>query len=79
MRDAGAIQDVPWDPAILAGPHPPNMEHPLLVPPESSVWILRFMMQRVHQRILGQGRWVWLDEGAGVHLDKPLRVGRGGV
>ena len=31
-RDAGAIHDLPWDLAILAGPHPPNLDHPLLVP-----------------------------------------------
>ena len=60
MRDAGAIQDLPWDPAVLAGPQSPNLDHPLLVPPESPVWTLRFLMRRVHQRILGQGRWVWV-------------------
>ena len=74
-RDAGVIQDLPWDPAVVAGPHPPNLDHPLLVPPESPVWTLRFLMQRVHQRLLGSGRWVWVDEGRVVHLDKPMRVG----
>ena len=59
------MQDMPWDPAVLAGPHPPNVDHPLVVPPESPVWTLRFLMQRVHQRLLGQGRWVWVDEGGG--------------
>ena len=72
-RNAGAIQDLPWDPAILAGPHRPNLDHPLLVPPEGLVWALRFFMQRVHPGLLGQGRWVWVDEGGVVHLDKPGR------
>ena len=31
-REAGSIQDVPWDPAVLAGPHPPNLDQPLLFP-----------------------------------------------
>ena len=35
----------------------------------------RHVMQRVHQRILGQRRWVSVDEGGVVHLDTPLRVG----
>ena len=62
-REAGAIRGLPCDPAVLAGPHPPNLDHPLLVPPESLVWSLHFLMQRVHQRILGQGSWVWVDPG----------------
>ena len=32
----GGIMDLPWDPAVLAGPHPPNLDHPLLVPPRES-------------------------------------------
>ena len=55
-RDAGALQDVPWDPAVLAGPHPPNLDTPLLVTPESPVWTLRFLLVRVHNRLLGAGR-----------------------
>ena len=55
-REAGAIQHLPWDPAVLVGPQPPNLDHPLLVPPESTVWTLRFLTQRVRQRISGQGR-----------------------
>ena len=31
-------------------------------------------MQRVHQRLLGPGRSVWLDEGGVVHRDKPMRL-----
>ena len=27
-EDAGAIQDLPWDPAVLAGPHHPNPDPP---------------------------------------------------
>ena len=30
---------------------------------------------RVHHRLLGAGRWVWVDEGGVVHLDRPLRLG----
>ena len=41
-RDAGAIQNLPWDPAVLVGTHPPNLDTPLLVAPESPVWTLRF-------------------------------------
>ena len=57
-RDAGAIHDLPWDPAVPAGPHPPNLDTPLLVVPESPVCTLRFLMQRVHHRLLGAERWV---------------------
>ena len=62
-RDAGALQDLPWDPAVLAGPHPPNLDTPLLVAPESPVWTLRFLLVRVHHRLLGAGRWVWVTRG----------------
>ena len=27
-RDAGALQYLPWNPAVLAGPHPPNLDTP---------------------------------------------------
>ena len=74
-RDAGAIQDLPWDPAVLAGPHPPNLDTPLLVALKSPVWTLRFLLVRVHHRLLGAGRWVWVDEGVVVHVDKPVRLG----
>ena len=74
-RDAEAIEDLPWDPAVLAGPHPPTLDTPLLVAPESPVWTLRFLKVRVHHRLLGAGRWVWVDQGGVVHLDKPLRLG----
>ena len=65
-RAAGALQDLPWDPAVLGGPHPPNMDTPLLVAPESPVWTLRFFLVRVHHRLLGAGRWVWVDGGGGL-------------
>ena len=61
-------------PSSLAPPPPPNLDRPLLVTPESPVWTLRFLMQRVNQRLLGPGSWVWVDEGGVVHLDKPMRV-----
>ena len=54
-RDAGALQDLPWDPAVLAGPHPPTLDTPLLVAPENPVWTLRFSLVRVHQWLLGGG------------------------
>ena len=54
-RHAGPIQDLPWDPGYLAGPHPPNLDNPLLVAPESLVWTLRFLLQRLHHRLLGGG------------------------
>ena len=37
-RVAGAIMDMPWDSAVLAGPHSPRLDRPLLQPPESPVW-----------------------------------------
>ena len=82
-RAAGGLLDPPWDPEVLAGPHPRNLDTPLLVAPESPVWTLRFLLVRVHHRLLGAGRWVWVDGGGGVvHLDKPLHLrwsrGRGG-
>ena len=73
-RDAGAIHDLPWDPAVRAGPPPPNLDIPLLVAPEIPVWTLRFLLQRVHQRLLGGGG-VSVDKGGIIHLDKPLRLG----
>ena len=51
-RDAEAIHDLPWDPAVLARPPPPNLDTPLLVTPESPVWTLRFLLQRVHHQLL---------------------------
>ena len=60
---AGAIMDLPRGPAVLAGPTPPNLDHPLLVPPGSPIWTVRFMMHHVHHKILGQGKWVSADEG----------------
>ena len=73
-RDARAIHDLPWDPAVLAGPQPPNLDTPLLVAPESPVWSLRVLLVRVHHRLLEVGRWVWREEWGFVHLDKPLRL-----
>ena len=65
-RAAGAIEDVPWDPTVLAGPQPPNLDSPLLVDLESPVWTIRFLLVRVHHRLLGAGRRVWVDKGGGV-------------
>ena len=62
-RAAGALLDLPWDPPVLGGPHPPNLDTRLLVAPESPVWTLRFLLVRVHHRLLGAGRWVWVDGG----------------
>ena len=73
-RGAGAIMDMPWDAAVPAGPHPLGLDNPLLLPLESPVWTLRFVMHRVHHKTVGQGMWVWVDE-QGVHINKPLRVG----
>ena len=75
---AAAIMDLPWDPADLAGPHPPNLEHPLPVPLEIPTWTLRCLMHRVHRKVVGEGRWVCADEGV-IHQDKHLRVGGGGL
>ena len=36
-RAAGAIRDLPWDPEVLASPHPPNLDTPILVAPEMSL------------------------------------------
>ena len=49
------------------GPHPRNLDTPLLVAPESPVWTLQFLLQRVLHRLVGGGvgRWVWVDEGGG--------------
>ena len=32
VQAAGAIMHLSWDPAVLSGLHPPNLDHPLLVP-----------------------------------------------
>ena len=75
-RDAGAIQDLPWDPAVLASPHPPNLDSPLLVAPGGPVRTLGFLLQRVHYRLgRGGGGAVGMGGRGGVHLDKPLRLG----
>ena len=55
-------------------PTPQNLDTPLLAP-ESPVWTLRFLLVRVHHRLLGARRWVWVDEGGVVHLGRPLRLG----
>ena len=52
-------------PGCPGRPAPPNLDTPLPVAPESPVWTLRFLLQRVHQRLLGGGGWVWVDEGGG--------------
>ena len=62
-------------PAVLVGPHPPNLDHPPRAPGqsgldsllESLVWTLRFLTRRAHQRIFGQGTWVWVDPEGVLH------------
>ena len=61
-------------PCRPGSPPPPPSDHLLLLPLESPIWTLRFVMHRAHHKILGRGRWVWVDE-RGVHKVKPLRVG----
>ena len=39
-RDAGALYDLPWDPAVLAGPHPRNLD--TSSSPRSPVCTIRF-------------------------------------
>ena len=58
---AGGIMDMPWDAAFLAGPQPPGLDNPLLLPPESPVWTLRFVMHHVHHKILGHP-WYTLED-----------------
>ena len=59
----------PLGPAMAPGsrgwPPLPNLDTPLLVALESPVWTLRFLLVRVHHRLLGAGRWVWVDGGGG--------------
>ena len=68
---------VPWSPPALEGPQPPGLDDPLLLPPESPIWTLRFLLHRTHQKMLGEGRWVWVDE-KGVHANRPPKVGKVG-
>ena len=58
-------------PTPRPGPAPPR-------PPESRVCTLRFLMQLVHPRISGQGRWVWVDPGGGSTGTSPGGGGGGG-
>ena len=60
-REAGSIQDLPLDPAVLAGPHPPNLDTPLFAPPPPpgpSDLESPFFDVAVHHKMLGQRRWV---------------------
>ena len=77
-REAGSIQDLPWDPTVLAGPHPRNLDQPLLVPPESEIWNMLFLMHCVHHKILGLWRSVSADEGGGPPRQTPAGGGGGG-
>ena len=43
-------------------------------PPVSPIETICFLMHRAHHKFLGQGRWVWANEG-GIHQYKPLCVG----
>ena len=66
----GAIQDLPWYPAVVAGSHPPNLDTPLLVAPESPVWTLRFLLVRVHHWLLERGgRYAWTRGGLSTWTD----------
>ena len=76
-RAVGAIMDIPWYLTVLAGPHAPGLNCPLLLPVKSLVWTLRFVMHHVHHKILGRGGgWVWVDQ-RGAYKHKPLRGGGG--
>ena len=69
-RDAGAIQNLPWDPAVRVGPHPPNLDTPLLVAPGSPVWTLRFFWCGCTTGCWGRGGGYAWTRG-----DKPLCLG----
>ena len=62
---------LPWDPAVLTSPHPPNLDHPLLVPPESPFFDAAGASKDFEAGEVGMGG----PGGGGVHLDKPLPVG----
>ena len=47
-RHAGAIQDLPWDPAVLAGPHPPKPGHPPPCRPGESGLDSPVLLVRLH-------------------------------
>ena len=74
-RATGAIQDPPWDQAVLVGPHPPNLDTPLLVDQETPVWTLRFCWCGCTTGCWGRGGGYGWTGGGVVHLDKPLRLG----
>ena len=74
-RAAGALQHLPWDPVVLAGPHHPNLDSPLLVAPESAVWTLRFCWCGCTTGCGGRGGGYGWTRGGDVHVDKPLRLG----
>ena len=62
--------------SVLDGPNPPVMDPPSPSPGELNLDspLCAAPAHRVHHKVLGQGRWVWVDE-RGVHANKPLRVG----
>ena len=74
---AGAIMDVLWDPAVLVRLHPPNPRPPPPCPPGESDLESPFFDAACASQILGQGRWVWADEGGIHHYQTP--TGGGGV
>ena len=39
-------------PPVLQGPHPPGLGTPLVLALDSPVWTLRFILQRIHTKIL---------------------------
>ena len=74
-RDAGAIGDLPWDPAVLAGPRPPNLDTPLLVAPESPVWTLRFCCSGCTTGSWGPGGGYGWTKGDGPPGQAPTPMG----
>ena len=81
-RDAAAIKDLPWDPALLAWPHPPNLVLPLLVPPESPVWTLLFLFHAAGASKVFGARDVGIGGrggGGGVHPLGQAPAGGGGA
>ena len=77
-RAAWALQDLPWDPAVLAGPHPPNMDTPSSSPRSVRYGLSGFCWCGCTTGCWGRGGgYGWTGGGGGgvVHLDKPLRLG----
>ena len=74
-RDAGALKFVPRDPADLAGPLSLTWIPLSSLPRRIPLGLSGFLLQQVDHQLLGGPRWVWVDEGGVVHLDRPHRLG----